>query len=108
MEEDGVMRIEILHIEDCPNWERAGDRVRAALNQLGDATTTVTFRLLRTPEEAEKVAFAGSPTITLNGDDLFPGGGHTSDLACRIYFTPEGVAGLPTFNQLVDAISACR
>lgn len=104
--ENGVMKIEVLHIEECPNWEHAGDRVREALAELGDTATTVSFRLLRTPEDAASVAFAGSPTITADGEDLFPDGSQTTDLACRIYFTPNGVAGLPTVDQLEDAISA--
>ncbi|ANF31877.1 hypothetical protein A0130_09500 [Leifsonia xyli] len=99
------MRIEVLHIEECPNWEQAGERVRDALDRLGDTTTAVAFRLLQTPLEAAAVAFAGSPTITADGADLFPNGARTTDLACRIYFTPEGVAGLPTVDQLVQAIS---
>ncbi|WP_085369621.1 thioredoxin family protein [Leifsonia sp. NCR5] len=100
------MRIEVLHIEECPNWEHAGDRVREALDRLGDTSTTVAFRLLQTSEDAASVSFAGSPTITVDGEDLFPNGAQTTDLACRIYFTPNGVAGLPTVDQLEEAISA--
>lgn len=100
------MRIEVLHIDECENWELAGDRVREALNRLGDRSTPVGFRRLQTAEDAASVAFAGSPTITVDGEDLFPNGALTTELACRIYFTPSGVAGLPTVDQLVEAISA--
>lgn len=100
------MRIEVLHIDECENWELAGDRVREALFRLGDRSTPVGFRRLQTPEDAASVAFAGSPTITVDGEDLFPNGARTTELACRIYFTPSGVAGLPTVDQLVEAISA--
>lgn len=98
------MRIEVLHIGDCPNWEAAGGRIREALAELRDTTTTVEFRLLSTPEQAALVPFAGSPTITVDGEDPFPSDGRTTDLACRIYFTPNGVAGLPTAKQLIEAI----
>ncbi|MFF1632552.1 thioredoxin family protein [Leifsonia sp. NPDC058248] len=98
------MRIEVLHIEDCTNWEAAGSNVRAALAQLGDATTPVTFRLITSADEAAEVHFVGSPTIMLDGEDLFPSQGGASELACRIYFTADGVAGLPTIVQLVEAI----
>lgn len=100
------MRIEVLHIDECENWELAGDRVREALNRLGDSSTPVAFRRLQTAEDAASVAFAGSPTITVDGEDLFPNGAQTTELACRIYFTPSGVARLPTVDQLVEAISA--
>ena len=98
------MRIEVLHIDDCQNWEQAGERVTIALARLGDTRTAVEFRLLSTKEETAAVPFAGSPTITLDGEDLFPGADRIVDLACRIYATPDGLAGLPTVQQLVEAI----
>ena len=53
------MRVEILHIEDCANWEEAALRVRAALAATGHDATIVTTTL-RTHEDAARVAFAGS------------------------------------------------
>ena len=100
------MNVEVLHIEDCPNWVEAGSRLREALNATGLAETTITYRLLSTPQEAAQVPFAGSPTITIDGEDLFPTGGLTTDLACRVYPTPTGLAGLPTTDQILDAIAA--
>jgi hypothetical protein len=98
------MRIQVLHIEDCQNWEEAGRRLTIALARQKDTTSAVEFRLLRTAEETAAVPFAGSPTITVDGDDLFPGADRVDDLACRIYFTPDGLAGVPTVEQLVEAI----
>lgn len=98
------MHVEILHIDDCPNWTEAGRRTRAALDAIGRSDVEVRYRLLADPDEAAASAFAGSPTITLDGADLFPTEGGTADLACRIYFTPAGVAGLPTEEQLVEAL----
>lgn len=98
------MRVEILHIEDCANWEEATLRVRNALAVTGHEDATIITTTLRTQEDAERVAFAGSPTITVDGDDLFPTDGRTTDLACRIYVTPSGLAGLPTVSQVTEAI----
>ncbi|TFC01520.1 thioredoxin family protein [Cryobacterium adonitolivorans] len=100
------MRIEILHIDECPNWVEAGHRLQAALDNTGNPDIAVAYRLLRTSEDAAKVPFAGSPTFTLNGEDLFATDGRTTDLACRIYFTPSGLAGLPTTEQLMKAIAS--
>ncbi|MCJ1697680.1 thioredoxin family protein [Rathayibacter caricis] len=100
------MMIEVLHIDDCPNWKDVGPRLDEALAATGHSDVPVTYRLLATPEDAAGVAFAGSPTITLDGEDLFPSGGRTTDLACRIYFTSSGLAGLPTTEQLVEAITS--
>lgn len=99
------MKLEVLHIEDCPNWEEAGRRLQVALALTGRGDLPIGYRLLRTPAEAAPTAFAGSPTITVDGLDLFPSDGRTSDLACRVYLTPTGLAGLPTVDQLVKALS---
>lgn len=98
------MRVEILHIDECPNWVEAGTRVEAALGELGHRDDVVTYRLLTDSAEAAAVPFAGSPTILLDGVDAFPTDGRTSELACRIYRTDTGFAGVPTVAQLVDAI----
>jgi hypothetical protein len=37
--------------------------------------------------------------------DLFPTDGRTSDLACRIYLTPNGMAGAPTQQQIEAALA---
>ncbi|WP_214465558.1 thioredoxin family protein [Microbacterium flavescens] len=100
------MNIEVLHIEDCPSWIETGSRLREALDATGFSETTITYRLLGTSADAAQVPFAGSPTITVDGQDLFLSGGRTVDLACRVYLTPTGLAGLPTTEQLIAAIDA--
>jgi hypothetical protein len=100
------MRVEILHIDECPNWVEAGTRVRTVLDELGLRDVEIRYRLLTTSTEAADVPFAGSPTILLDGVDAFPSDGRTSDLACRVYYSEAGFAGLPTFDQLRDSLSA--
>lgn len=94
------MRVEILHIDDCPNWEEAGRRARTVLDTIGMADTAVEYRLLETREEAAAVWFAGSPTILIDGTDAFPSDGRTSELACRVYYTGTGISRLPSVEQL--------
>ena len=98
------MRVEILHIDECPNWVEAGTRVEAALIELGHGDDEVTYRLLTSSADAVEVPFAGSPTILLDGVDAFPTDGRTSDLACRVYLTDTGFAGVPAVAQLVEAM----
>lgn len=98
------MRIQILYIDECPNWVEAGARVHAALAELGRAGDEVTFRLLTSSAEAAEVAFAGSPTILFDGVDAFPSDARTADLACRVYRTDSGFAGVPAVGQLVEAM----
>jgi hypothetical protein len=96
------MGFELLHIDDCPNWDEAGRRLQTALHSTGHGDEPIGFRLIRSSEDTSGTVFAGSPTITLNGVDLIPSQGATSDLACRIYVTPLGLADLPTVAQLIE------
>lgn len=98
------MKVEILHIDECPSWEEAGRRLRAALDSTGHQDTAVTHTLVGSSAAAAEVLFAGSPTILVDGTDLFPSAGRTSDLACRVYLTPAGLAGRPTQEQLEAAL----
>lgn len=105
LRDHGEVNIEVLHIADCPSWVAVGGRLREALDATGFEGTTIRYRLLESGEDAAaQVRFAGSPTILLDGEDMFPGGGRTSNLACRVYPTPAGLAGSPTTAQLIDAI----
>lgn len=98
------MRLELLHIDECPNSVKAYERLEAALTALGRTDVEVNMRLLESASDIEGTGFAGSPTITVNGSDIFPDGASTGDLACRIYMTPNGYAGLPTIDQLTKAL----
>lgn len=102
------MKIEPLHIAECPSWIEAGRRVSEALRETGHEATELHYRLIRSEKDAAEVPFAGSPTITLNAEDLFPGADPSVDLACRIYATLAGLAGLPTVEQIREAILTHR
>lgn len=99
------MRIELLHIDECPNTVAAQEHLQAALIALHRTNIPIHSRLLRSSADTAGTGFAGSPTITADGADIFPDGAPSSDLACRIYRTPEGHAGAPTVGQLVEALT---
>ncbi len=103
-----MVDVVVLHIDDCPNWIEAGRRLTAALGATGHEDDDVTFVLVENPVRAEQMHFAGSPTILVDGLDLFPDGVPTNDFACRVYRTPSGLAGLPTTTQMVEALVARR
>ncbi|MBG6218230.1 hypothetical protein IWX75_002711 [Arthrobacter sp. CAN_A6] len=98
------MNIELLHIPECPNSEEAALRLTSALNALGRTDLKVHQVELASNSDIAGTAFAGSPTIALDGVDIFPTGGTTSDLACRIYRTSDGIARLPTAGQIHAAL----
>lgn len=102
----GAMNIQLLHINECPNWEETGTLLRNALNAVGKSDVAIETVLLNTPEEAAEYAFAGSPTILIDGEDPFPNGGTTTDLACRVYNTGARLAGSPTEAQITQVLRA--
>jgi hypothetical protein len=98
------MRIEVLYFDGCPNRAEACHRTEVALAALGWGTAAVMTREMRTPEDTKGTAFDGSPTISVDGRDVFAGAAPTSKLSCRIYQTLNGLAGLPTIEQFKDAL----
>jgi len=100
------MNISLLYFEGCPSWHEADDRLRQALVATGHVDITITYVLVSTPEEAERLQFRGSPTVLVDDVDPFAEPGSVVGLACRLYRTQDGGrAGSPTLEQLVNALS---
>ncbi len=97
------MRVSVLYFGECPNWREGGQRLQQALAEVGHAGTEISFVAVETEADAAAVGFQGSPTFTVDGEDLFPGcaGGA---LTCRVYTTADGLAGLPEVADLVTAL----
>ena len=100
------MRIAVQYMDDCPNWELADESVRLALSRLGLPATDVAHEVIDTWEQAQAVGFHGSPTILVNGRDLFADPASPIGLSCRLYATPDGLAGSPTVDQVMHAIDS--
>jgi hypothetical protein len=95
--------VTLLYFEGCPSWQTMLARVDAAAEQAGIQVRVIT-RTVETTEDAERFGFTGSPTILIGGCDPFAMPGMVPALACRVYSTPEGLAGSPTVDQLVNAL----
>ena len=61
---------------------------------------------VESPEEAERGRFVGSPTILIDGRDAFPTSDSSFGLTCRVYATPDGLAGCPT-TEPSDVVLSC-
>ncbi|WP_442543014.1 thioredoxin family protein [Arthrobacter sp. KN11-1C] len=59
------MRIELLHINECPNPDEAARCLVAALAALNHRGTTIHMRLIDSLEDTIGTGFAGSLTITV-------------------------------------------
>lgn len=101
--EGNAMKLELLYFDDCPHWRIAAARLADIASHRG---LEVEHRLVTTPEEAEAARFRGSPTILVDGGDPFASGDESFGLVCRLYQTPEGLAGSPTAKQLEAVIDA--
>ena len=98
------MDVELWYFDGCPNWQIARDNLTAALSELGSARR-VRLRKITSARQATAERIPGSPTIRIDDRDPFPGAGDYG-LTCRLYQTPTGLAGAPTVEQFVDALTA--
>lgn len=98
------VRIDVVHVPDCANLERARARLREALAGAG-LTVDVRDVEVATPADAERAGMRGSPTILIDGRDPFAVDAAESSLSCRLYHTADGVDGAPSVAQLLEALS---
>lgn len=99
------MKLELFYFDGCPNWAVADERLREALHLAGHSDVRIQRQRVQTPEQAEEVGFLGSPTVRINGRDPFAQAGEQVALSCRVFSTPAGLAGSPTVEQLIEALS---
>jgi len=99
------MRVELLYFDGCPNYEALLPRLREILQREGIGTD-VELRRVETPEEAARLGFLGSPTVRVDGSDIETAAAERRDfgLKCRLYRTPEGLAGVPPDSLILAAI----
>lgn len=97
-----MTEVALLYFDGCPSWQTADERLKSLADELG---FDLRYRRIETPEAAEAWSFRGSPTILVDGHDVFAAGDEPVGLSCRIYQTPDGPAGAPTVEQLRAALS---
>ena len=76
------MRVTIQFFDGCPGWTVARDNLEAAARESGVALEVIEQRV-DTLEDAERLGFAGSPTILLDGVDPFATPDARPARACR-------------------------
>ena len=99
------MRVELFYFDGCPSWVEAEERLTEALRTAGHEDARVERRLVGSLEDAQSLAFVGSPSIRIDGNDPFATGDEPVGLACRLYETPAGRSGSPTLAQLLEVLS---
>jgi hypothetical protein len=94
------MKIEVLHVTDCPN-------LRPMLDRLAEATDLpVATREVSTDAEAVRWGMNGSPTLLIDGIDPFASRINAGcGVACRLYRDKEGrIVPAPSVEQLRAAL----
>ena len=97
------MNITLQYIDGCPNWETTADHLRSLIAE-HHIPAIVRHQLIETAESAVEHGFRGSPTVLVDGIDPFANPAAPVGLSCRIYVTPDGLAGSPTTDQLLNAL----
>ena len=99
------MKVEVLYFDGCPTYEAATKTLRAVLAEEGMEAEVQLFAV-DSDEEAGRLRFPGSPTIRVDGEDLFPVAEREDwRLGCRVYVTPQGLGGSPTAEMLREALT---
>lgn len=97
------MKAQVLFVDACPHHHTAVERVREAAGLAGVGLLIEEY-LVTDAVDAQRLRFGGSPSILVEGRDLFPAA-QLGDLACRLYPSPDGrLAGAPTVAQIVEAV----
>ena len=99
------MDVRLLYFDGCPHWTVAEERLRSALARVGRDDQSIQHVLVQTPEDADRLGFIGSPTILVDGRDPFANGDEQPALACRVFLIPDGRAGSPTVEQLMEVLA---
>lgn len=98
------MEITLQYFDGCPNWKVTQERLVTLTAERPDVV--LVRQVVDTVKEAERVGFHGSPSILVNGVDVFAAADVSVGLACRRYLTSDGADGAPSLEQLKAAIDA--
>jgi hypothetical protein len=96
------MDVELVHLDDCPLWRGAAERVREAMRRAGVDPASLRDRSIAVQDAPAD--FPGSPTILIDGLDPFPSATPVGPV-CRRYPTELGPDVAPSMEQLVDVLT---
>jgi hypothetical protein len=97
------MKIQLLHIDDCPSWQDGLKNLEVALHELN---LDIPIEIIKVPDndDAARLKFLGSPSYWVDGEDLWLEDRENYALSCRVYSTPSGMRGVPTVEMLKEKL----
>jgi len=84
------MKIDVLYVPGCPNYQPALDRIQKVLKS-ESLRADIEGISVSSEVTAQALEFPGSPTIRVNGTDVEPNHKNAIGLACRLYANSGGV-----------------
>jgi hypothetical protein len=96
------VNVTLLYFDGCASWQTADARLTELADELD---LSITRQRVTSPEHAKEIGFRGSPTILVDGRDVFAEGHEPAGLSCRVYQTPDGAAGARALAQLRDVLT---
>ena len=102
------MKVEVLHVADCPTHRAAVNLVKQVLAAEG-VEAEINEVLVRDEGMANELRFCGSPTIRIDGVDVAEESQNTWSfaLSCRLYSGSKRV-GLPPAEMVHRAVLKAR
>jgi hypothetical protein len=97
--------IEVLTVPDCPHRAEAVARLRVAVAVARAEGAVVSERVIVSHAQAAAAGMNGSPPILIDGVDRFAAEPAEPSLSCRLYPSEAGIAGTPTVDALVNALT---
>jgi hypothetical protein len=98
-------KIQLLFSEGCPGGEAPAEILHEILSEMSHEAGLELVKM--SVQEFGDLGTPGSPTILVNGFDLFPldTAGPTTASCCRLYATPEGIKSHPTAGMVREALN---
>lgn len=94
-----VIQIRLLYFDGCPSWQPALENLHKVI-ETEKIRAEISLVKIETPAQAQQERFLGSPSLQVNGVDLWPEERNNYDLNCRVYKTAAGLRGSPSIEML--------
>ncbi|MEV0169128.1 hypothetical protein [Nonomuraea fuscirosea] len=98
-----MLELTVLTVPDCPNEPVLRERLARALTAYPHAS--ITHRVIDDEADAVRWGMHGSPTLLINGVDVFATPEAAPSLSCRLYQDETGsTGGAPSVTALCQAL----
>ncbi len=107
MESCTELNIDLVYDHDCPNVSDCRHALRLALTQFGSHLSWNEWDRNSAETPAAYRSF-GSPTVLVNGRDVYALTGEPEGNSCRIYLDGDSgsLSGMPSVQSIVNALNA--